>query len=197
MQTILNEFCVKNDVREYMMRPLRREGFIYATNGYVAIRVPDDASVDADSHDKMDKLPTAFNVDLDACELSPMPALPELALCRACRGARVLYREACPSCDGNGSFNIGNHDYDCKACYTRGTVEAESVEANKVTCDSCAGTGANGEQTMLIGASTYQLRMVTMVSALPNCMIKMPHSENESLHFRFDGGVGILLSRRT
>ena len=196
MQTVLNQFCAKNDVREYMMRPLRREGFIYATNGYVAIRVPDDANLDADSHDKMNNLPSAFNIDFDEYVLSPIPALPEMPLCKACRGARVLYREACPSCDGNGSFDRHGHYYDCKECDTRGTVEADSVEANKVTCDSCAGTGANGEQAILIGASTYQLSLVSMMSALPNCLIKMPHSENESLHFRFDGGVGILLSRR-
>ena len=100
------------------------------------------------------------------------------------------------SLDGNGSFDRHGHDYDCKECDTKGTVEAERTEDNKIACDTCAGTGANGEKTMLIGASTYQLSLVSMVAALPNCMIKMPHSENESLHFRFDGGVGILMSRR-
>ena len=197
MQTILNQFCAKNHVREYMMRPLRCDGFIYATNGYVAIRVPDDTNLDADSHDQMNNLPSIFNVDLDACELSPLPALPEFALCKDCCGTRVLYRKACSNCEGDGWFMRNNYDYDCQECDSKGKVEGGRVEANKVICDSCGGTGANSEQSILIGKSTYYVEFFSMLATLSNCMIKMPHSKNESLHFSFDGGVGILAGRKT
>lgn len=43
----ITKFCATNDPRSYMHKPMRHDGYLYATNGHIAVRIADDPAIEA------------------------------------------------------------------------------------------------------------------------------------------------------
>jgi len=44
----ITKFCTTNDPRSYMHKPMRHDGYLYATNGHIAVRIADDPAIEAE-----------------------------------------------------------------------------------------------------------------------------------------------------
>ena len=43
----ITKFCATNDPRSYMHKPMRHDGYLYATNRHIAVRIADDPAIEA------------------------------------------------------------------------------------------------------------------------------------------------------
>ena len=43
----ITKFCATADPRAYLHKPMRHDGYLYATNGHIAVRIADDPAIDA------------------------------------------------------------------------------------------------------------------------------------------------------
>ena len=44
----ITKFCAPGDIRSYLHRPMRHEGYLYATTGHIAVRIEDDPAIEAE-----------------------------------------------------------------------------------------------------------------------------------------------------
>lgn len=43
----ITKFCAPGDIRHYLHRPMRHDGYLYATDGHIAVRIADDPAIEA------------------------------------------------------------------------------------------------------------------------------------------------------
>lgn len=43
----ITKFCATIDPRSYMHKPMRHDGYLYATTGHIAVRIADDPAIEA------------------------------------------------------------------------------------------------------------------------------------------------------
>ena len=43
----ITKFCATTDPRHYLHKPMRHEGYLYAANGHIAVRIADDPAIEA------------------------------------------------------------------------------------------------------------------------------------------------------
>lgn len=195
-ENILKEFCSSSDdPRDYLRAPMRIGQHIYATTGWVAIRVPDDGTIAANDCHKLPRMPALFEVPVE--QYSDMPALPSGDKCEACKGSGREFKESCDECDGQGDFSHGNHMYDCKGCDGEGKVDMLFPTGPGQRCADCIGTGCKKGSTYKVGAATYQLYLLTKISTLPGIKIHIPTDGDSPAKFIFDGGEGVVLPCRS
>jgi hypothetical protein len=83
----------------------------------------------------------------------------------------------CDMCDGRGT------EHDCPNCECK--------------CDECDGTGHVEEAVFVsIGKSAMQRKYAATIMALPSLEVEIPMPDAQRMHFRFDGGEGILMLMR-
>ncbi|HLP97509.1 MAG TPA: hypothetical protein VK149_03590 [Sideroxyarcus sp.] len=201
---LLKTFCAKNSShRKYMQSPIRRDGHLYATNGWIGIRIPDDATVEATDTMELQRLCALF--EHGEIEFHPLPALPEPVKCKHCHGTGKIYQEECPDCDGDGDFWHGNYKYDCKECDGSGMLKCESNDDSKAeSCWDCNGTGEadyrNGAVPVKIGDLHFQPHLLRLICDLPNAKIEQVRTtdpqQTPGTHFIFDGGEGVVMPIR-
>jgi hypothetical protein len=169
----LQQFCSTEATRFNLNKPWSADGYTYATNGHIAVRVPQRADVPGN-----DKAPNAQRV-LDACadqSVSPLTLkLPRerVETCLECDGSNDRVH-SCPSCDCV-----------CAACDGRGEVSSDK------------------EATIDIRGTPFALGYARMISRLPGLCFsdKPPHdvvdaSKCPPSRFTFDGGEGCLMPVR-
>lgn len=44
----ITKFCAPGDIRHYVHKPMRHEGYLYATTGHIAVRIEDDPAIEAE-----------------------------------------------------------------------------------------------------------------------------------------------------
>lgn len=192
---ILQKFCATDDNRKSLYAPFRFDGFIYATDRSIAIRMPDDGSKVVGIDPKIKKIKSFFT-DIHSAKFIEIPPLPERETCIQCGGiGKVNFALLhCDECDGEGTFEHGSHDYECKECNGSGEVKTRT-NGNTNTCDKCNGDGKTLIQPIKIGDTHVNLKYLELIAGLPNC-VSAPAGPNNKVFFRFDGGEGIVMPVR-
>jgi hypothetical protein len=195
MLDLLMSFCAKDSSaqRTYLHKPFRLGEFIYATNGHVAIRIPDDGTIQAEDIEKVKSIGNYFS-DVNGKYVA-IPELPAAESCSHCYGTgKGKPKTECDECDGDGEFRHGSHYYECKECDGEGSIEAdEGVGEN---CEYCNGTGEQRHQPIKVGKSYFNRMYLVKISTLPNLKFCNPKSENDFCNFIFDGGEGCIMPIR-
>lgn len=177
MQDFLKRFCAApgSDLRKWLTEPFSHEGFTYATNGHILVRVPLIEGFPA---------ATAGNPKLGEHVVGIMKRFDGAVFVKPESVSLPDIEESskeveCDSCEGRGT------DHDCPSC----TCE----------CDDCGGSGKETKvdtvSTDFCGC-TFRLKYVGQVLALPGVEIAptSPNSKTQlPLLFRFDGGAGVLM----
>lgn len=167
----LQKFCGEDDLREQLTRPFRYKGHVYATDGWLLVRVADDEaypSSDKIAVEKALKLdePRSF-IKAPAVDLPPEePA--ETVECEDCDGRGTEHD--CPDCQ-----------CDCDTCGGKGEIKKDPQIS-----------------TMLAG-QIFNLKYVRALYSLPELEISPNPSGSgllTPLYFRFADGVGALMPRR-
>lgn len=163
----LQQFCGTDECRYYLMKPFSRDGFTWATDGAILVRValrPEIPEIEQK---------IAVSKPLEGVETAAfvkpkfnLPLAPtEIGDCPTCRGRGYLHD--CPDCE-----------CDCERCNATGTMDKEALISTK------------------IGGKFFSLKYVRQILALPRVEIEViPSSEplKRPIFFRFDGGVGALM----
>ncbi len=200
---LLKRFCKKpGGFRDHLCSPIRRNGFLYATNGWIAIRIEDDPSIEASEGKETDTLHRIF--EHGDIEFHELPALPDAIKCRYCKGTGIQYLEECSDCDGDGDFIHGNHRYDCKECDGSGEVDSGEVSDKPKGCFHCNGSGeadcTHGAIPTKVGGLYFQNHLLRMIVNLPNARIEhvteFDEKSTPAAHFIFDGGEGAVMPFR-
>lgn len=179
----LQRFC-REDPERSLGKPWTKDGFTYASNGFILLRVP-----------ALQEDPSGLGVALDGVykQAGAMPEtgwvglsdLPMAPVCPKCNGKAEADSE-CPECGGDGDveFHNGHHSYtcDCKTCDGSGEIEG---------CTECHGSGVAKEDPIRVGSRKFDPGMLRLASTLPGAQAA-PTSASVNW-FKFDGGDGLLM----
>lgn len=197
----IQKFCSINDIRTYLNKPIRQGGFIYATNGFIAVRVVDDGSFDIPESNIIYGLINFNRVFAERAfaELKPLSALmtgsqPEKSPCKACcDGGKNESARECNECDGDGQFHHGSHTYECREC--GGSGKKANAASIPIVCSVCRGCG-DGNFNFQVGNQKYNGRLLKLIEDLPNVKIECEVENFDTAKFVFDGGEGRLMPCR-
>lgn len=165
----LQPFCGTEETQYYLMKPFSRDGFTWATDGCILIRVAQREGI-PDIEQKLNVSKPIENIDAKtfftpSFKLPPAPT--ETGPCPSCEGRG--YAHDCPDCE-----------CECERCNAQGTLDSEILISTKV------------------GGNFFSLKYVRQVLSLPGVEVSASADKNDApLFFRFDGGVGVLMPLRT
>ncbi|NMG56194.1 hypothetical protein [Aromatoleum aromaticum] len=191
----ITKFCNTNDPRSFMARPVRRNGFLYATNGHVAVRMIDDPTVDdveCDATGPAVKMLDGFS----PAEFTwhPIPEIRGARPCFMCSGSGRA--KPCTDCDGEGEFDHGRHTYRCQECGGSGEVGA-SASDGMCDCDHCAGTGIDPYEGLDVGIAHYAKRYLKLIGeTFPGAELGVPSGELSVAMWRCGDVIGALSPMR-
>lgn len=170
MNTIdLTPFCSVDETRMAINTPFVFNGWKYATDGRVCVRVPTDEPDDSNEPYKRPDASDLFKgFDVSGLETFVIPTLDG------------VQEKRCPSCNGNGySICDHGHDHECEDCDKTGVLEEWPKKE--------------------IGGQTFSERYLAKVVNLPGLQFFAQSANMEALKpafFTFDNGQGLLLPIR-
>jgi hypothetical protein len=169
----INPFCGREETRPYLHTPFNHDGYTYATNGQILIRVAKrDGMGDRPSELRsFDGLIASLQLRWFDPDASFAP-IPEFVLVK--RPAKK-----CEICYGSGTCTCEccDHEHDCGRCDGSGTAIDERNIARFPEQD-------------------INLAYIELIRALPGVEIAFG-KDNEPAVFRFEGGVGCIMPMRT
>ncbi len=206
----LRKFCGPVRGLGEMSAPFNWQGYTYATNGYILIRVPFAAGVLSSFVP-----PPGFQAIIQLLEQEPAEWVscpivvePPSEKCPVCDGTGTAY--LCPEC-GEGLVEISTpYNYygerDCKSCAGKGQIPKDEVERMQrqgresfevVTgpCESCTDGSIYHVKGVAVGRSFFSDRYLNWLGQLPSCEVGVTGPESIAL-FRFVGGRGAIMPRR-
>ncbi|WP_275100118.1 hypothetical protein [Sedimenticola hydrogenitrophicus] len=202
---LLSRFCGKNDIREYLNTPLRKGGYLYASNGHIAVRVVDEPAVEAfavialDGGTAIDKVVSGIEQMLadtyqpDAHRLADTNAAQMLAAaepCEYCKGTGVTPK--CERCNNTGLVTSLSSLDECPAC-------GGNTDAPGTHCIACDGTGKDVmELRVSLGHAYYNPRYIALLAELPNATLYNAEPIDDPYYYvpglvRFDGGLALVM----
>ena len=194
----ITKFCAPGDIRHYLHKPMRHEGFLYATNGHIAVRVADDPAIEAEpmpanlQNSVLQKMAT----DTTDRTWRPVPQVNGAAAkpCAYCDGTgRVV---ECPDCDGDGEFEHGDHTYECKACDASGWV-ASPIKGAGAKCHDCHVSGISWQETVEFDGVHIAARHIYLIGTeIPGAEIGISKDPTGIQLFRAPGIVGCVMPMR-
>ena len=201
----IDRFTGVEDVRAWLNAPWRRDGKLYATNGHFMIELADDGREAVDATDKHPNCSLLFEKRTHGAFFT-LPDLAQPVPCESCAGSGMCYREDCDDCDGNGFFDHGRYEYECKHCDSEGcfTYHGAGVPEGRTEsrCRDCYGLGERvnyredpGTETVL-GELKFATRLLRPLLALPGIEVACCPEPNAALWFKFDGGRGLVMPMR-
>jgi hypothetical protein len=201
----LQPFCGRDDPRVYLNSPWQEDGRAYATNGHIAIEIeglPDAPlrAVDPKMAGRIQKLLT--QVEGNDVEVAITLPVEPADTCRRCAGSGYAISEACNECDGDGWFEHGTHEYECKACDSQGehATPATAETPGAKECDSCDGMGVLLTRYVELHANgtgyRFQERYLTLISRLPSARLLVNGDNSAAARFEFSGGRGVVMPCR-
>lgn len=131
----LEPFC--SDEREYLEKPFLQDGYVYATNGRIAVRVKHEGLTNA----RVQTRPNMAEIFKSFVNEGFEPVTFTLPDCEICHNKRTVIDTKCYTCDGFGRIE---HDCDCQYC----TKDREF-------CDDCKGTGKVDPEECLCECSEH------------------------------------------
>ncbi len=185
----LMPFCEKDKNCRYPMNePWVHDGWKYATDARIIVRVPTDEPTSI-FEGKGNSPPSAFRLSWPTPDATGWQPWPEL---------RLLVAEGfCRACDGLGGSG------ECEPCRGAGLVPDGYGETE---CDSCDGTGKKTEcpTCKWSGWEIYpcvqriDVRLIdyeydAKIRALPHVEFIPSTDRHAGINFRFDGGQGIMM----
>lgn len=175
----LLRFCEEEwGAHPVLCRPYRRDGHIYATDGKVAVRVPDDGR-DLESPGDVLKLG-------DSARAEALAALEKLAV-KVDVGFRKRIAAAGKEC-AIPSLPDPTY-YTCGECKGEGRVEGE-------TCLECHGKGCHEQDYSLIrvGGVVFHSWALRLIGELPGLKLRIDGTRlRDPQPFTFDGGDGLIM----
>ena len=193
----LQKFCGDED-REPISKPFSRGDYTYATNGFLAVRVPRVPDIE----ENISAVPQLDDYFMNAPEpeswIVPVMEPVKLIDCPDCGGIGKMNK--CPECDGEGEVyydNIYNsYKFDCKTCDGDGVVEAG--DGAEMVCSGCGGKGKVWPNKQIMqGRLKYTSAILNLIIDLPGIKIEdtnpLPY---RMVRFSFDGGDGLIMPVR-
>ena len=189
MSTIdIQSFCAKDDIRSYLMTPFVIDGYTYASNGHIIVRVPGGEPDPGQTLPEPVRQAVLKMFATEYTDYEPLPEIPPPQLCSECAGTGEVEEYECEDCDGHGEFTHGNHEYCCKECDGSGKVPGG--ECPKYGCWS-----GQMRQPIRVGPAFIDGRYLRLIAALPNARIRVVGPEAAAA-FLFDGGEGRVMPCR-
>lgn len=167
----LANFCSRDPHRTNLHQPWTREGYAWATNGVVLLRVPERADVE----DRPD-IPSYVHLRESlnrTCTyrswkfLLPAPLAARKIMCETCRGRGTEHN--CPDCE-----------CECGWCDGRGHFMLTPEDQESHISVSYAGVD-------------YALAYIRLIASLPDLEIEVAPPLNGATRFIFAGGDGLLM----
>lgn len=207
----LQKFCSDDEDKKNIVTPFSVGEFSYATCGKIIVRVPrlegiperDDApQVDAPPLDGL------FFQEPGHWHNLPVVAVAK-EVCGPCSGVgKVL---TCPECEGDGEVSLSTdyNDYDeqeCKSCRGNGVLSEAKwkelmrrINANpEATCENCGGSGSVFPGIPVqIGEAVFNDYLLDKLAGLPGPVEIGPFEPLTAARFRFSGGDGLIMPRRS
>jgi hypothetical protein len=201
----LQRYCAtEGDTRTHLQKPFRADGWVYATNGHICVRVPDDGLVEANTLPEDQKItksaPALFDKWLTDGAYADLPQIPAVQYCNDCSGKGFHWAYRCEGCT-DGEFQPRGFTYDCKEC------EEEPVWSGWIArhgdrqvgdvakdCYRCDGRGFEKARVELNGVA-FELGYVHWLKRLPGVTVLTRNKEDPAA-CRFDGGEALLMPLR-
>jgi hypothetical protein len=180
----LRKFCAESGSRLAIDEPFIQDGWQYATNGIIAVRIPAaEGEPDTPPNEKQRRRPRMKDVFTPIVAADDKwTAWPHVDPCSTCTATGLVL---CEECNGEGQCN----QCKCKSEHECGFCDGEG----KVECDLCC---ANGSLEHRFGNAELARKLAYLVSQLPNVQyVPQPEAEG-AVRFKFDGGEGIVCSLR-
>ena len=194
----ITKFCAPGDIRYYLHRPMRHEGYLYATTRHIAVRIEDDPAIEAEPMPASLQNGVLQNMATDMTERAwhPVPQVDTSSAksCLHCGGTGRVVK--CPDCDGDGEFEHGDYTYECKSCDASGWVAAPSKGAGK-ECPDCCGSGVNWQETVEFDGVHIAARYIHLIGTeIPGAEIGISKDPHGTQLFRAPGIVGCVMPMR-
>lgn len=177
----LTPFCDPDTSSRYALdQPWVVDGWRYATDGKVLVRVPATGEPDTPPHPEGKRRPGKVHEIVPPVDGKWLP-WPEIASCEKCEGSLKI---ECESCCGDGQCE----NCKCGQCHNCGKCDG----IGKVDCDLC---DTNSSFKPHFGDAILALKYAYLISNLPN-VVYLPAKHEAAIRFKFDGGEGAAMSMR-
>lgn len=194
---LLQPFCGgQNCWYDWARRLLRGDGYLYASNGHIVVRVPDHPAIEAvDLADMPSHIHTNlkryFSIPYDQDRPVSFPKLPKIRPCPVCEGKKRLHYEDCPGCGGEGE--VGEEE--CTRCKGWGRINQRPSQTGKHTCDTCDGFGEDPGSKTRVGDILFANRYLRLVRKLPGVQL-FPTGSGTPMVCLFKGGELLIMPMR-
>lgn len=192
----LQRFC-KEGSCSGLERPFSQGAFTYASDGWIAVRVPRVESAEENPKaPDMSRIPWGHE-DLD--DFGPLPDydIATAKQCRHCKGSGKA--STCPECGGEGEVTLdsGYNEYDveCATCHGEGTVPGRPKDEVE-PCDRCKGSGHDLISPVTWGNGYISMAILERIKDLPGVKLSTHGNGLEPFRFVFDGGEGLAMPLR-
>lgn len=194
----LQQFCSRSDdIREHLRKPWTYNGYRYGCNGHIMVRVPAANELNSPSHSLTQ---SAEKLLIERAAVSKnyiaLPHFPAPKVCIGCGGDGQRLMVKCENCDGDGYFERGQYEYECKECDGAGLLDVDDGAdgAAMHDCPECHGIGFYREGAP-VGDVHFDVVHLRLLANLPSLRL-CTHGYDKGAHFTFDGGEGVLMPRR-
>lgn len=198
----LMHFCA-TDERPVLEQPWTRDGYTYATNGRILLRVPAVEGIEYNPAAPNIGPPTfMWEHETTPDEWQDAPEVkPQSTPCEKCGGKGRV--KVCPKCKNLRtvfcvcSECYNEHETPCPVCTAGDTIQAWLTPEN--VCMICQGTGSIDKITSfkLKNGALASDKYLGMLSAhLQNVQLAGGSDPMAALLVRFDGGLGYLMPLR-
>lgn len=182
----LQQFCYDGACRYEFDKPFVKDGFVYATDMIICVRIPSEEK-NTEGRFPKDML-FAFKCATSDPIIEPWPTefINEIAECPECDGSGKFEIE-CTNCNGSGHDECPHccGDMDCEECDGDGFTEDGECEVCHGDCQF------KQDIEQVVGGMFIAAKYGKMILTLPNVRYQQP-KDTHSIYFTFDGGDGVV-----
>lgn len=176
------QFCAKGNPKyAFLLFPIDDGEWSYCSDARICLRVPKfEHKSGVEATQKTIEALRGFFAKNNHKDYQPLPATPEGG-----------WGKPCESCEATGKID----EIVCACCGSRMALPNEIV----TDCPNCEGRGrfVSRKEFLVVGHQAVSHYYLALISSLPNVTIApSPTGELDHLHFRFDGGEGVIMPMR-
>lgn len=196
----LKKFCSTDHTRPTILKPFTQDGFTFATDGRILVRIPAiEGGADDGPEDSIRVIPSDLK-NYQPVQLPPnwesiiQPETP----CHTCEGTGSIGK--CRHCQGHGEIECetcGHEEY-CRPCQGTGKASSKETQGYTEPCEDCDGRGKTTELVKISlnrGACFLDLRYLRLAATLPNLRLRFL-DEHSVLRMDFESGDGAIMPIR-